>query len=161
MLKQPLVLRGQLHYGGAGQLGKRIDSPYKETTTIAGGEVDVARDGKPTRHFSLQRAPELEVLLGSFSALLGGDAAGLAQNYSLTLKNDASSWRLTLLPRSSSLGRHLREIVVDGAGNEPRCFTLHQVDGDGSVMLLGALADEKLPQLPTPAALDSVCGNRK
>lgn len=157
MLKQPLVLHGELHYGGTNELGKRVDTPYKETTTISAGQVEVVRDGRTMRRFSLQRAPELQVLLASFSALLGGDAAGLAQNYSVALRNGAA-WQMTLTPNSDALTRHLRDIVVDGSGKEPHCFTLHEADGDSSVMLLGALAQEKLPQAPTRAALEMMCG---
>jgi len=81
VLRKPLQLHGQLHYGGPGVLGKRVDAPYRETTNIANGEVEVQRDGKPARHFSLERAPELEALLGSFSALLGGDADVISDIY--------------------------------------------------------------------------------
>src|SRR5947199_7763184 len=31
MLRKPLQLRGELHYGGTGVLGKRVDAPYRET----------------------------------------------------------------------------------------------------------------------------------
>ncbi len=92
MLRQPLVLRGELHYGGSDRLGKRVDTPYKETTAIAGGEVSVQRDGKPARNFSLERAPELQALLASFSALLGGDASALNQYYAIA--SAAHRWRL-------------------------------------------------------------------
>jgi len=57
VLKRPLVLRGELHYGGAGELGKRVDQPYRETTTISHGKVEVQRSGKPAQRFSLERAP--------------------------------------------------------------------------------------------------------
>ena len=57
VLRRPMVLRGELHYGGTGQLGKRVDAPYHETTTIAGSDVRVQREGKSERSFSLDRAP--------------------------------------------------------------------------------------------------------
>jgi Outer membrane lipoprotein carrier protein LolA-like len=157
VLKQPLILRGELHYGGPAELGKRVDSPYKETTTISGGQVEVVRDGRTARRFSLMRAPELESLLASFSALLGGDSDALAQNYSVTLRN-AATWQMTLTPRSEALARHVREIIVDGSGKEPRCFSLNEADGDASVMMLGSLAQEKMPQPLTRAAVESMCG---
>ena len=157
MLRRPLLLRGELHYGGSNQLGKRIDTPYRESTTIAGGEVTVQREGKPTRNFSLERAPELQALLASFSALLGGDASALNQYYAIALQRAGVDWRLTLTPRNPALAKQLLEMIVDGRDADTRCFSLHEGDGDASVMLLGALAAAKLADPPTPAGLESLC----
>ena len=157
LLKKPLLLRGELDYGGADKLGKRVEQPYRETTTIAGGSVDVQREGRPQRHFSLDRAPELQALLVGFSALLGGDAATLKKFYTISLVDNAANWTLTLSPVAPALARHLQSIVVDGAGTEPRCFSLHEADGDASVMLLGTLAATPLADPPTLPALDAIC----
>ncbi len=157
MLKRPLILRGELDYGGANKLGKRIDAPYRETTTITNGGVEVRREGRTPRHFSLDRSPELQGLLASFSALLGGDAATLEKFYTVQLVENAPNWTLTLTPRAPDLAKHLRDIVIDGAGIAPRCYSLHEHDGDASVMLLGALASATLPDSPTLAALSTLC----
>lgn len=157
MLRKPLVLHGGLDYGGAGKLGKRVERPYRETTTIADGSVNVQREGRPPRQFPLDRAPELQALLAGFSALLGGNAAALEKYYTISLVENAANWTLTLTPRDAALSRHLREIVVDGAGGEPSCFSLHEADGDASIMLLGALAASSLGDAPTLPALDRIC----
>jgi hypothetical protein len=157
VLQRPLVLRGELHYGGPAQLGKRVDTPYRETTTIADGQVSVEREGKPAKHFSLERAPELQALLGSFSALLGGDALALNGYYSIAAENAGPNWRLTLTPRAPALARQLRQMTVDGRTNEPRCFTLNEADGDASVMLLGELAATKLASPPVLADIVKLC----
>jgi hypothetical protein len=157
VLKRPLVLHGSLHYGGAAELGKTVDEPYHETTTIANGKVDVQRAGKPAQHFALERAPELQVLLAAFSALLAGDAAALGRSYAIDVTRSGADFTLTLTPRDAALARHLRAFVVDASGNEPRCFSLRQADGDASVMLLGPLAGTPLGDAPTAAALASLC----
>jgi hypothetical protein len=157
VLKQPLVLDGSLHYGGDGELGKDVDRPYRETTTISHGKVEVRRTGKPAQRFSLERAPELQALLAAFSALLGGDAATLGRYYDIAAAQDGDRFTLTLTPRLPDLARHLREVVVDGRGNEPRCFSFRQKDGDSSVMLLGPLRESVLADPPTTAALAALC----
>jgi len=158
MLRQPLVLHGELHYGGAGELGKRVDQPYHESTAISDGKVEVQRSGKPPQHFSLERAPELQALLAAFSALLGGDAQQLAQYYTIEATQDGENFRMTLTPRVADLAKHLRSVVVDGRGTEPHCFSLQQNDGDSSVMLLGPLATA-VGERPTAAALATLCQN--
>jgi hypothetical protein len=156
-LTRPLVLRGELEYGGAGHLGKRVDAPYRESTTISGDSVTVTRADRTPKHFDLERAPELKALMGGFSALLGGDAVALSTLYTFSLADDADRWTLTLTPRDAVLSAHLREFVIDGAGSEPRCFILRQTSGDASVMLLGALAAARLPPAPTTTALATMC----
>jgi len=156
MLRKPLVLRGELEYGGAERLGKTVTAPYRETMTIADGNVVVQREGHGERKFALDRAPELQALLSGFSALLGGDAATVQKNFTLQLVDNAQNWTLTMTP-SSALSRHLRDMVVDGAANEPRCFTLHESSGETSIMLIGPLAAAKLPEAPTADALAALC----
>lgn len=157
MLKQPLLLHGQLHYGGPGELGKRVDQPYHETTTINAGKVEVQRAGKPAQHFSLERAPELQALLAAFSALLGGDAATLARYYAIDTTQSGADFSMMLTPRGADLAKHLRMVIVDGSGSEPHCFSMQQTDGDTSVMLLGALATAVIAEPPTRAALAALC----
>jgi len=158
MLKQPLVLHGELHYGGAGKLGKRVDQPYRETTTIADGSVEVERADKPVQRFSLDRAPELQTLLAAFGALLGGDAATLTKHYQVDALEAGSDFSLKLTARAARPGKLNRVVVsVDGSGDEPRCFSLYQPDGDASIMLLGPLAAATLPDPPTRNALEKLC----
>jgi outer membrane lipoprotein carrier protein LolA len=158
MLKQPLVLHGELHYGGAGKLGKRVDTPYRETTTIADDTVEVQRADMPTQRFSLDRAPELQTLLAAFGALLGGDAATLTKYYRIDATQAGSDFSLRLTARAARAGKLNRVVVsVDGSGDEPRCFSLYQPDGDASVMLLGTLAGASLPDPPTRPALEQLC----
>jgi hypothetical protein len=157
LLRKPLVLHGQLDYAGPGQLGKRVDAPYRETTHIAPGTVEVEREGRAPKRFDLERAPELKALLTGFSALLGGDAAALQQVYTIDLVENAPNWTLTLAPRTAEQARHLRALIVAGTGNEPRCFTVQQSDGDSSIMLLGALAGATLPPAPSPPTVAALC----
>lgn len=155
VLRKPLVLHGQLDYDGPGQLGKRVDVPYRETTKIVDGAVEITREGRAPRHFDLARAQELQALLTGFSALLGGDAATLQQFYTISLVENAPHWTLTLAPRTPA--QHLRALVVDGLAGEPHCFTVQQADGDSSTLLLGPLAEKPVPQVLTPTAVAAMC----
>lgn len=159
-LRRPIVLHGRLDYGGADKLGKRVDSPYRETTEIADGHVHVQREGGHTRNFSLDHAPQLQALLTGFSAMLGGDPATLKKFFVMSLNETPDQWTLTLTPLRSELSRHLRAIVIDGSDDEPHCFSLLETDGDASVMLLGTLASARLAQPPTRAALTAICNGK-
>jgi hypothetical protein len=157
LLDRPLILHGELEYRGPGELGKRVDAPYQEQTTIAGGSASVKRGDRPARTFSLSQAPELEGFLRGFSALLGGDATALQRDFTLAASGGSAHWQLQLKPRDERLARRIAAIEVDGAGAAPRCFRTHEADGDLGVLLVDALADTKLTTRPSPAQLDALC----
>lgn len=157
MLDRPLILHGELEYLGPAQLGKRVDTPYREQVTVANGEASVRRGDRAPRTFSLNQAPELEGFLRGFAALLGGDAATLSRDFELVAHGNTANWQLILKPRDSRLARRIRTIEVDGSGTTPRCFRTHEADDDISVLLVDALAKVALPIRPVQAQIDALC----
>ncbi|HEX7769216.1 MAG TPA: LolA-related protein, partial [Dokdonella sp.] len=157
LLERPLVLRGELEYLGPGQLGKRVDTPYREQMTVADGMGKVQRGDAAARTFSLGQAPELEGFLRGFAALLGGDAAALERDFTLALDGGDAGWRLTLKPRDRRLAQRIRAIEVDGSGTRAHCFRTRQADGDVSVLLVEAHAEAKVPNRPSLPQVDALC----
>ena len=157
MLDRPLVVSGELAWLGGDQLQRRVDHPQRETATIAHGEVTLQRAGKSPRQFSLSHAPQLQVLLDSFVALLGGDAARLQQAFAITRDGDPhAAWTLTLVPHDARLAKSVGSIVIDGHGGDSRCMLMQEPDGDLAIDLLGPLA-AKMPATPTPDGLRALC----
>jgi len=161
LLDRPLILHGELEYSGPGKLAKSVDAPYRERTTIENGEASVQRGDRPVRKFSLSQAPELEGFLRGFAALLGGDADALQRDFELVASGNADVWRLKLTPRDERLAKRVTAIEVDGAGNAARCFYTREADGDVNVLLVEALANEKLPNRPTMPMIDALCRGAK
>ncbi|WP_343214350.1 LolA-related protein [Dyella sp. ASV21] len=157
MLDQPLVVSGQLSWLGGDRLERQLLQPHRELSTIADGEVTQQREGREPRRFSLKRAPQLQALLDSFVALLGGDPARLEQAFTIQRSGtDATHWTLTLIPRDPKLVRTVSRIEIDGRGNEPRCLRMQEADGDLAVDLLGELA-ARMPAAPTREGLVALC----
>jgi hypothetical protein len=157
VLDRPLVVSGALSWLGGDRLQRRVDHPQQETSTIADGEVTQQRAGKSPRHFSLKRAPQLEVLLDSFVALLSGDAARLQQAFEIRQGGDAAgAWTLTLVPRDARVAKTVASIRIDGYAKESRCMHMQEADGDLAVDLLGPLAAQ-MPAEPTREALQALC----
>ena len=157
ILAAPLVLRGELDYSSANVLGKRVTAPYQETTTIAAGQVQIARPGKPTKRFSLKRAPALAGFLESFSATLDGDAARLARSYHLSSESQGDQWQLQLLPRDAALAKHVKQVRISGHATTPLCFEVEESSGDSSILLVDRLATATLPEPPKRDALQQLC----
>lgn len=157
LLERPLIVSGELAWLGGDRLERRVEKPRAETFTLADGEVTRQRAGKSPRRFSLQRAPQLQVLLDSFVALLSGDAARLQQAFAIEQGGDAAgAWTLTLTPRDPQLAATIASIGVDGYAHTARCLQVREADGDLAVDLLGPLA-AKMPAAPTREALQALC----
>ena len=157
VLDKPLVVSGELAWLGGDQLQRRVDHPGQETASIADGKVTLQRAGKSARTFSLSHAPQLQVLLDSFVALLSGDASRLQQAFDIQQAGAASgAWTLTLTPRDPKVAKSVGRIVVDGNKAQSRCMQMQDPDGDVAIDLLGPLA-AKMPTQPTRDALASLC----
>jgi hypothetical protein len=151
LLDQPIVVKGQLEYHEDGALVRAVDTPFRERTEIHGETVTVERVGKSPRRFSLKRAPELRSMLGGFAAVLGGGRAALDQDFNLALNGAEDHWQLALTPKSASVGKYVRDIVIQGNEADPRCIVVTQPNTESSVMLVGKAAGATLP---TPLARD-------
>jgi hypothetical protein len=156
LLKKPLRSSGTLEYRADGVLTRNVDSPYREVTEVTGDEVRIARAGKPTRTFSLERAPQLRVLLGSFRALLDGHLTPLTRDFDVQLTEEPPRWTLTLKPRDARLAKQLARIDVFGAAERPQCLEALEPDGDGALTLLQE-APARQETLPVRAEVEKAC----
>jgi hypothetical protein len=145
LLKKPIVVSGRLEHREDGTLVRRVETPYAEVTELRGENVVVEREGSKPRRFALDRAPELRGMLASFGAILKGDRPMLDRYFVVTAQGDLARWEITLTPRDDKLKRRLSAIVVDGADDRAKCFTLEEPDGDASLMALGVAGPDELP----------------
>lgn len=157
LLDQPLVVKGQLEYHEDGALVRAVNVPFRERTEIRGEAVTVERVGRTTRRFSLKRAPELRSMLGGFAAVLGGGQESLERDFNLALTGEEQHWHLALTPKSASVAKYVRDIVIEGGASEPRCILVTQPDAQASVMLVGNAAEAALPSPLTRDWLDHFC----
>ncbi len=155
LLKKPLRSSGTLEYRADGVMVRNVVAPGREVTEVEGEQVRITRAGKPARTMSLQRAPQLRVLLGSFRALLEGRLTPLQQDFAVTLDEHEANWTLTLEPKDPSLAKHLARIDVHGSGDRPACVEALEPDGDGALTLFTAAPAGKT--LPTRAELERQC----
>jgi hypothetical protein len=155
LLRKPLQASGTLEYRADGVLARNVAAPYHELTEVLGDEVRIQREGKPARTMSLQRAPQLRVLLGSFRALLEGRFAPLSRDFDVSLAEGAAHWTLTLIPRDPHMARALARIQVSGTADRPECIVALEPDGDAAFTLLETPAPGTA--IPTRAALEQRC----
>lgn len=160
VLDRPLVVSGTLRWLGGDRLERDIDKPFREVAKIGGGEMSAQRGGGEVHRMSLQQAPQVGAMLAGFRALLGGDVSALDRDFTLSAQGGDAHWVITLAPRTDQLRQRLVSIVIDGRGQEPRCLTVNDADGDTSITLLGAMAEQGLRSVaPLQSALAARCRN--
>lgn len=159
LLREPLVVSGELGYSGPSSLDRRVTTPYREHTAIRGESVKVEREGEKPRSFALKHAPELRGLLNGFAAMLAGDADALRQSFTAKATGEGDDWLLDLWPIEKKAQRRLQRIEVTGSGTEPRCFMMITASQGHSILLLGAAAKEPLPKEVTEQAVYRRCGS--
>lgn len=157
LLRNPLIVSGELGYSGPASLDRRVTTPYREETAIRGGSVRVMREGEPARSFALKRAPELHGLLTGFTALLAGDVDAIRDSFEVQTSGGGDGWTLELTPIDRRARRRLRQITVNGRDEEPRCLSVFNTDDGASVLLLGEAASEALPAEITIEELQRRC----
>ena len=159
LLREPLVVAGQLEFSGPSSLNRHVREPYREDTSIRGESVRVEREGEQPRSFALKRAPELRGLLTGFSALLSGDVPALKRSFDVQAQGSEESWTLLLVPLDTRARRRLQKIEITGHDSTPRCFSLLNADGGASVMILGDAAGE-VARSDTLESLKELCQGR-
>lgn len=160
VLDRPLIVSGTLRWLGGDRMERDIAKPFQESAKIGAGEVSVQRGSGEVHRMPLARAPQAAAMLTGFRALLGGDASALQQDFTLAAQGDQARWVLTLTPRSGQLKQQMKSIVIDGRAHEPRCLTLTSANGDTSITLVGALAQQGLRSAaPLESALAARCRN--
>lgn len=160
LLSRPLTSYGTLRYLGPGHLTREVDAPFRETTEIRGGNVSVSRAGEQPRRFALRRAPELGVLIGSFTGLLSGDVSALERWFVLDLERQGDGearWQLRMTPRDTRTRRRIDTILLTGSAAQVHCLVMLEPDADASVLLLGDRARVDLPAEPERAMLGKLC----
>ena len=150
-------MKGQLEYHENGALVRAVNDPFRERTEIRGETVTIERVGKSPRRFALKRAPELRSMLAGFSAVLGGSRASLEQDFTLALEGDDNHWRLAMTPKSATLKKYVRDIVIQGRENEPKCIVVTQPNMQASITLVGTAASASLPQPVAREWFDTFC----
>ena len=157
LLKQPLIVSGQMGYLGPGNLDRNVEHPYREHTEIRNDSVRVLREGESDRSFALNRAPELSALLLTYSSLLSGDRVAVERAFRLQADGDSAQWTLELTPVDARIQRRLKQVSIIGKDEMPQCFAIYTGDGGVSIMLLGAIATKDLSPTITEVALLQSC----
>ena len=132
LLAQPLETEGVLYFDPPGRLARHVEKPGPSRLAVRDDQV-VLRDASGEERIDLAGNEVARTLAESLAVALGGDLERLGSRYEVAFESDAEGWRMELVPRSSSLRRLVRRLVVSGAGRELRRMELEEDSGDRTV----------------------------
>lgn len=150
ILDRPVKSSGVLVYVAPDRLEKRTLKPKRESLVLQGDELTVQR-GRRTYHLQLSAYPQVVPLVDAVRDTLAGNEEGLKRVFKVGLTGTAEDWRLQLEPLDKAVARKVRGVEIAGARDEIRSVTISQVDGDRSVMTLGAPRSDSGPQTGAPS----------
>lgn len=139
ILDRPVESSGELRYDAPDRLEKRTLEPRRETLLLAGSDLTVERGGR--RHgVDLRRYPEIQPFVESIRATLAGDLGALERIFHVEFSGSVTRWSLTLVPLDPQLTRTVKQVQIDGSGDQLLKVEIREADGDRSLMTLRAPA---------------------
>ena len=150
ILDRPVKSSGVLAYSAPDRLEKRTLKPKRESLVLQGDELTVQR-GRRTYHMQLSAYPQVAPLVDAVRDTLAGNEEGLERVFKVALTGTAEDWKLELEPLDKAVARKVRGVEIAGARDEIRSVTISQMDGDRSVMTLGAPRSDSGPQARAPS----------
>lgn len=132
LLEVPLQSKGRLYFLPPGYLLRMVEAPEKSTLLITPKELRMQnRDG--TEVVDLGQSERLRTFVTSLVRVFGGDREELERQYKVEFvasKDDATTWRLELLPRGKPLDQMLKGLVLAGNGFAVTTITVFEPNGD-------------------------------
>lgn len=148
ILDQPVSSSGVLVYRAPDHLEKRTVKPKSESLVLEGDELTVQR-GKRTYHMQLSASPQVAPLVDAIRDTLGGNEEALRRVFKVGFTGTLDDWSLRLVPLDRDVARNVERVEIAGTRDAIHSVEIFQVDGDHSVMTLGA---------PTEGASESATG---
>ena len=133
LLKEPIVLTGQLEYLSPGKLRKVIETPYEEAFLISGNHIEITRDGE-TRRLSIGKSKPIRAMLSGIEAILAGQVETLDSLFDYELSGTACDWSIQLKPKSRRVSKHLTAMLVKGGQNALTSMRIDRKEGEWSLM---------------------------
>jgi hypothetical protein len=140
LLDRPIESSGELFYDAPARLEKRTTKPRSERLVLENGQLNFERNHK-SYHVALADYPKAVPYIDSIRATLAGDRPALERVFHLAYSESGADWALALTPLEAQLAAELTAIRIEGSSAAIRTVSVQWVNGDHSVMTLGAAQD--------------------
>ena len=130
LLAKPLRATGTIYFARDRGVARLSETPKRDQLVVTSSVVRI-RKGTRTEEIPLDKSKDLKAFALIIPTLLRGDRAGLQQAFEITLHgSDKDWWALTFVPKSASLAKLLKKVVVVGKKSEPYSLQVIEQSGD-------------------------------
>lgn len=140
LLKEPLVLTGEITFTEDGVLTKQITQPVLESVMISADSLELQRKGK-TKRLSMDRRADIKAFYTGMRALLNGDTETLFEMFDASSSTNDEDWTIDLIPKATDLQKFLDHLTVTGRGSEVLKVLTVQPGGDWQELSFNTEAD--------------------
>ncbi|MBC7919169.1 MAG: outer membrane lipoprotein carrier protein LolA [Rhodoferax sp.] len=127
--KKPLVSRGNFVMARAKGVQWLTTQPFASTLVITADRLVTQGEGGAAQKMDTRQEPGLRAFNETLMAVLIGDVKVLATRFKVEGTQDASGWRLSLVPRDAALLSLIARIDIEG-DQVVRAIQLHEGSGD-------------------------------
>jgi len=141
LLKEPLILYGEVLFTPDGVLSKRIERPFSERVTISADSMEMERKGR-VRRVSLDKRAGVKVFYAGMRALLDGDTDALFELFDVsTSVGEEANWTIGLIPKEADLRTFVVQLTISGQGGQVLTVHTDQPGGDWQEMSFNPASD--------------------
>jgi hypothetical protein len=140
VLDRPLTSSGELFYDAPDRLEKRTTKPKPERLLLENGQLSFERRHKQY-HVALADYPQAAPYIEGVRATLAGDRPALERLFRVSFDNSGEQWTLRLTPLDAHVAAEVAAVRIDGSSDVIKTVTVQLVNGDRSIMTLGAALD--------------------
>jgi hypothetical protein len=137
VLDRPLSSSGELFYDAPDRLEKRTATPKAERLVLENGQLSFERRHKEY-HVALADYPQAAPYIEGIRATLAGDRPALERLFRISFDNSGDQWTMRLTPLDAHVAAEVAAVRIDGSSDIIRTVTVQLVNGDRSIMTLGA-----------------------
>lgn len=127
--KKPLVSRGNFVMARAKGVQWLTTQPFASTLVVTADRLVTQGEGGAAQKMDTRQEPGLRAFNEALMAVLMGDVKVLAARFKVEGTQDASGWRLSLVPREAALLALIARIDIEG-DLVVRAIQLHEGSGD-------------------------------
>jgi hypothetical protein len=150
LLERPVKSSGRIYFDRTRGIARQTLAPKKEQVVLTATAIRIKSD-KRDETIPLDKTKDLKAFALIFPTLLRGDRAELEKTFDLGMRgNEKGWWALTFVPKSDSLKKLVKQVVVVGNKSDLFSLQIDEASGDTTqtaltdVLKNGAVSDAEI-----------------
>lgn len=130
LLARPLQSSGTIYFDKAKGVSRTTQKPKVEQVVLTATTLRI-KTAKKTEEIPLSKSKDLKAFAAVFPSVLRGDRVELARSFDIGVHgSDKDWWALELTPKTDSMKKMIKRVVVYGRKKDPVSLQITEANGD-------------------------------